>query len=112
MKQVILVRTDLKMGKGKIAVAAAHASLASFLKAPEDYKKTWLAEGMKKIVLKVRNEQELLDYYNKFRETGLPCELISDAGLTQVPPGTIVSLGCGPVPDEKIDPLIKDLKLL
>jgi len=112
MKQIILVRTDLKLGKGKIATAAAHASIAAFLKAKEDEREKWLKEGMKKIVLKVSSEKELLDFYKKFKKEKLPCELISDKGLTQVKPGTKLALGCGPVEDKRIDKFTKKLKLL
>lgn len=112
MKQVILIRTDLKLGKGKIATAAAHASIASFLKSDENDKELWLQEGMKKIVLKVSSEKELFEFYRKFRKENLPCEIIVDRGLTQVKPGTKLALGCGPVQDKKIDKFTKKLKLL
>ncbi len=112
MKQVILVRTDLKLGKGKIATECAHASVAAFLKVDEKDKEKWLESGMKKIVLKVANEKELLDFYKKFRKAALPCEIISDKGLTQVKPGTKLALGCGPAQDKNIDRFTSKLKLL
>ena len=112
MKQVIVVRTDLKMGKGKLAAQVAHASVAAFLKAGFFAKRKWLRQGMKKIVLKVSSEKELLEIYRKAKKLKLPCELIRDAGLTQVEPGTITALGIGPAEDEKIDKITGNLKLL
>lgn len=112
MKQIILVRTDLKLGKGKIATECAHASIAAFLKANYYSRKKWLQEGMKKIVLKVKNEKELIKYLKKFKKEKLPCELIRDKGLTQVSPGTLIAVGCGPTTDKKIDKFTKNLKLL
>lgn len=112
MKQVILVRSDLKLGKGKVAATVAHASVAAFLKANYYSRKKWLKEGMKKVVLKVKNEKELLGFHKKFLKKGMPCELISDKGLTQVPPGTLIALGVGPMNDKKLDAFTKKLKLL
>ena len=112
MKQVIVVRTDLKMGKGKLAVQVAHASIASFLKAGFFAKRKWLREGMKKVVVKVGSEKELMEIYRKAEKTNLPCELIRDAGHTQLKPGTVTAIGIGPADDEKIDKITGDLKLL
>ncbi len=112
MKQVIVVRTDLKMGKGKMVSQACHASIAAFLKASEEDRKVWIEEGMKKIILKVSSEKELISVYKKLKRRKLPVELISDRGLTQLSPGTKTALGCGPVEDEKINKITEKLKLL
>jgi len=112
MKQVILVRTDLKMDKGKIATQCAHASIAAFLKSEKEDKDKWLKEGMKKIVLKVSSEKELKNFYKIIKSEKLPSELISDAGLTQIKAGTITALGIGPVDDKKIEKITGKLKLL
>ncbi len=112
MKQVIVIRTDLKMGKGKIASQVAHASIASFLKAGFFKKRRWLKEGMKKVVVKVSSEKELLEIYEKAKKMGLSAEIIRDAGHTQITPGTITALGIGPDDDEKIDKITGHLKLL
>ena len=53
MKQVILVRMDLKMEKGKLATQVAHASVDAVLKSPKDKIEEWTSGGMKKVVLKV-----------------------------------------------------------
>ncbi|MCX8202276.1 MAG: peptidyl-tRNA hydrolase Pth2 [Candidatus Micrarchaeota archaeon] len=114
MKQVIVFRSDLKIGKGKIAAHAAHAGITGFLNVENKNKKItseWLNSGQKKIVLKVGSEHELIQLYEKIKNT-IPCQLIRDAGLTQVEPGTIICMVIGPWYDEEIDKHIKDLKLL
>jgi peptidyl-tRNA hydrolase, PTH2 family len=112
MKQAIVVRTDLKMQKGKIASQSAHASIAAFLKANGDDREEWVGGGMKKIILKVSSEKELLGLFKSAKKERLPCELIYDAGLTQVDPGTMTALGIGPAEDSRIDGLTGKLKLL
>ena len=112
MKQVIAVRTDLDMGKGKIATQVAHASMAAFTKAKKEVGEEWLRSGMKKVVVKVKGEEELLQVYKLAKKQKLPCELVSDAGLTQVKPGTPTAVGIGPAEEKKIDEITGKLKLL
>jgi PTH2 family peptidyl-tRNA hydrolase len=114
-KQVIIVRTDLKMGKGKLAAQVAHAAVLATeicrnIK-PEWYQ-AWMQEGQKKIIVKVNNLEELLKIKNEAEAKGLPVALIEDAGLTQLKPGTITTLGIGPAPKDLIDPITRHLKLL
>jgi PTH2 family peptidyl-tRNA hydrolase len=115
MKQAIVVRTDLKMGKGKVAVQVAHASLAAAeaaqQKKPHWYD-GWKEEGQAKIVLRVESEEALQELFQKAKSVGLPASLIQDKGLTQVKPGTITCLGVGPGPDAEIDGITGKLKLL
>jgi PTH2 family peptidyl-tRNA hydrolase len=111
-KQVIVIRTDLKLGKGKLAAQVAHASLEAYRKAPEKNKKSWLEENQKKIVLKVSSESQLIEMYDKALRANLPSTLIRDAGLTQVPPGTKTAVGIGPAEEEKIDKITGELALL
>jgi peptidyl-tRNA hydrolase, PTH2 family len=112
MKQAIIIRTDLKMGKGKMCSQSCHASIGAFLKTDGKVRERWLNEGMKKVVLKVASEKELKDLYKEARKEKLVCELISDAGLTQVEEGTVTSLGIGPDADSRINKLTGKLKLL
>ena len=115
MKQAVVVRTDLKMGKGKLAAQVAHASLTS---AEEAMKKrpawfeSWKDGGQAKIVLRAGSEDELRDLYQVARAAGLPASLIQDRGLTQLEPGTITCLGVGPAPDPDVDLVTGKLKLL
>ncbi len=115
IKQVIIVRTDIEMGKGKIAAQAAHASLMSYFEAEKKDKKiaeAWLASGEKKIVLKAENIEVLKKLHDAFKYKGVPCALVTDAGLTELPPGTITALGIGPWHSAEIDAFTSTLKLL
>jgi len=110
-KQAIIVRADLKMGKGKIAAQASHASLATMQKADKKIREEWQQQGMKKVVLKVHGKKELLELFEKAKKT-LPTALIKDAGHTQVKPGEPTCIAIGPAEESKIDEFTKELKLL
>jgi len=112
MKQAILIRIDLKMGKGKIASQSAHASIAAFLKTDKKIREEWIDEGMKKVVLKVSSEKELKDFVKLTKKENITAAIINDAGLTQIEPGTATALGIGPADDDKIDKITGKLKLL
>lgn len=114
-KQVIVFRADLKMSKGKIAAQAGHAAVSAAEEARRNHRdwfEAWLEEGQCKVVLKVKNEDELLELEKKAKELGLPNALITDRGLTEIPPGTITCLGIGPAPAEKVDKITGKLPLL
>lgn len=112
LKQVILVRQDLKMSKGKIAAQASHASVDCLLKSHKDIVDKWHKQGMKKVVLKVKDLAELKKYMALADRAGLASSIVADAGHTEVPAGTITCLGIGPDNEEKIDKVTGDLKML
>ncbi len=115
MKQAIVVRGDLRMGKGKLAAQVAHASLASAeeaMKRKPEWFEEWKAGGQRKVVLKVQSEEDLQELFRKAKSAKLPAALIQDAGLTQLEPGTVTCVGIGPGSDEQIDALTGKLKLL
>lgn len=111
-KQVVVVRKDLKLDKGKLAVQVAHASLDAYGRSDPDVRKKWEMAGSKKVVLRVDTLKELTDLHERAKELGLPCSLIRDAGRTHVPPGTITALGIGPCSDKDIDMVTGKLKML
>lgn len=114
-KQAIVFRSDLKLSKGKIAAQAGHAAISAAEEARKHHKEwwtAWLDEGQRKIALKVKSEKELLDLKKQAQASALPCALIVDKGLTEIPPGTVTCLGIGPAPAEKIDKITGKLPLL
>lgn len=111
-KQTLIVRTDLGMGKGKIAAQVAHGSIAAFLKADESAREAWLDSGMEKVVLKVTSEKELVLLFQKAKKSGLPAALIQDAGHTQIATGSKTVVGLGPCEETELDKLTGELKLL
>ena len=112
LKQVILVRQDLKLPKGKLAVQASHASVSSLVKSRKDDIERWKQQGMKKVVLKVADEKELIEYWNKAQDHGLVAALIQDAGRTVIEAGTRTAVGIGPDREEKIDRVTGKLKMV
>jgi len=130
VKQVIVIRKDLKMRRGKEIAQGAHASMKVILNYL-DYKRTinngntpvyelevtssiseWLDGIFTKVVVYVESEEELLSVYEKAKEAGLPCSLIKDRGLTEfhnVP--TYTCVGIGPDESSKIDKITGNLSL-
>ncbi len=111
MKQAILIRQDLHLPKGKLAVQVAHASLEAALKSKKEMLNEWRDNGSKKVVLKVKDEKELKDFQKKAQQAKLTAALITDAGLTAIPAGTLTALAIGPDEDNRIDKLTGKLKL-
>ena len=113
-KQVIVVRTDLNMGKGKIAAQCAHASVSALEKAerenPEDVRE-WKETGQQKSVLKVAGKKEPLELFENVKKL-FPAALIRDAGLTQIAEGETTCIGIGPAEEREIDKYTGKLKLL
>ena len=109
--QYIIVNTSLGMQKGKIAAQASHSSVSVLDKVDDSDVREWKSEGMKKIVLKVKNTEELLELFEKAKRE-LPCALITDAGHTQIEPGSKTCFACGPVEEEKGQKYFGALKLL
>ena len=112
MKQVFLVRSDLKMGKGKIAAQVAHAAIECYKKASGEEIRRWESEGSKKIVLKVSNLEELMHYRKICASRKIKSCLIHDAGHTQVEPGSVTVLGIGPDDDGILDEITGSLKMI
>ena len=124
-KQMLIVRKDLNMRKGKIASQCAHASmgiLTQLMTRNQDGTRTlsfnshvdeWLNQSFTKICLYVTSEQELLDLAQKAKNSGLLTCLITDNGTTEfkgVPTNTVLAIGPGPV--EILSPITGHLPLL
>jgi PTH2 family peptidyl-tRNA hydrolase len=114
-KLVIVMRNDLSLSCGKLAAQASHADVCCAFAARKSHTKwfkKWQAEGAKKVVVRVEYLDELMVLEKKARARKLPTCLITDAGLTEVPPNTVTCLGIGPAPNHSMDPITGDLLLL
>ncbi|XP_030648917.1 peptidyl-tRNA hydrolase 2, mitochondrial [Chanos chanos] len=113
-KMVLVVRTDLKMGKGKVAAQCSHAAVSAYKQVQRrnpDVLKQWEYCGQPKVVVKAPDEESLLELLTRAREVGLPVSLIQDAGRTQIAPGSRTVLGVGPGPADLVDQVTGHLKL-
>jgi PTH2 family peptidyl-tRNA hydrolase len=130
IKQVIVLRTDLNMRKGKMAAQAAHASMKVFFdqmlprnpntptllqidldRSAEAWE--WVEGLFTKIVVGIESEELLKAMHTEVLLAGLPCAIIEDAGATEFHgQPTLTALAIGPAKAEDIDPFTKDLKLL
>ncbi|XP_002963634.2 peptidyl-tRNA hydrolase 2, mitochondrial [Selaginella moellendorffii] len=113
-KMVLVVRNDLKMGKGKIAAQCSHSSLGLykklFFRAPKALQR-WEMCGSVKVVTKTESEEELLFLQSRAKSLKLPTHITIDAGRTQIAANSrtvLTVLG----PDELVDEVTGSLKLL
>ncbi len=112
MKQAIVVRIDLEMSTGKLVAQACHASVAAALCAPVNILELWNLGGQKKIALQARSLSELFELKQKCEALALVHALVSDAGRTQLTPGTATALAIGPADDKLIDKITGAIPLL
>ena len=126
VKQIIILRKDLNMRKGKMVAQGCHASLKvitdllqenvsvrSYSFTPSLEIREWMEGNFKKVCVSADSEEELVSLYDKAVQANLPCSLIIDNGLTEfsgIPTKTAVAIGPGK--DEEIDKITKHLKLL
>ncbi len=114
IKQVIVIRTDLDMGKGKIASQVGHACVLGAFNVKKSHPK-WFSEwwtGQEKVVVKVSGLRELQHIKSHATDLGLPWSEVTDAGHTQIAPGTTTCISIGPAPEDDIDRVTGQLKLL
>lgn len=130
-KQVIVIRKDLKMRRGKEIAQGSHASIAfmtrrlKFNSSGDAYRyslpfsdshiieiQNWLNNSFRKITVYVNSEEELLDVYNKAKEKGLEVHLVEDSGLTEFK-GIVTKtcLAIGPHSEEKFEGITDKLPL-
>lgn len=129
VKQVIVIRKDLKMRRGKEIAQGSHASISWLvervvslsqdhgdeiheLEAFSEDEKEWMLGKFTKICLQVQSEKELHEIYSAARKAGLNVHLITDAGQTEfngVPTKTCLAIG--PNVSEEIDKITGHLTL-
>jgi len=111
-KQSIVVRKDLKLPRGKLAVQVAHAAVMAAGLARGRVLRRWKEGGQMKVVLGCSDMKDLMRLYERARAGGLPAALVRDAGHTVVAPGTVTALGIGPAPQKDVDAITGQLKLV
>jgi len=111
MKQVIVIRKDLKMSAGKLSAQVAHASLNSYLEANDDLRNKWRNESFTKVIVYVKSLDALKNVYNKCKDKNLPCSLIEDEGRTEFNESTITCLGIGPCKNSDFEGVTNKLRL-
>lgn len=112
MKQVIVLRKDLNMRKGKMVAQGSHACLYAYLKTPKEVRDAWFNQRQTKICVSVDSEEELFAIHKAAEAAGLPSVLILDAGLTEFKEPTYTAVGIGPAEDDAVNQITGKLKLL
>jgi PTH2 family peptidyl-tRNA hydrolase len=116
LKQVLVLRKDLGMRKGKMIAQGAHASLTAAMRATlsnNELFNNWLEHGATKIAVSVDSENELHEIHHQAKQAGLPTAFVVDKGTTEfqgIPTATAVAIG--PAPAKDIDKITGELKLL
>lgn len=127
VKQVILIRRDLNMRRGKEIAQGSHASMGFLIErlrgqlpsaatslpvTLSEEEKSWIKVGMAKICLQVDSEALLLELAEKARGAGLPMFLVKDSGRTEFHgQPTYTACAIGPAEAEKIDAITGGLSL-
>lgn len=124
IKQVIVMRHDLKMRRGKQIAQGAHASISFLsrrlqaecrisLEDCSEAERVWLTGSFAKVCCRVNSEEELLEIHQQAIAAGLEVHLITDSGRTEFHgQPTHTCLAVGPDDAEKIDVITGDLQLL
>jgi peptidyl-tRNA hydrolase, PTH2 family len=124
VKQVIVMRHDLKMRRGKQIAQGAHASMAFLTRRLQSHvsiglndfspnEQSWILGSFAKVCVRCNSEEELMAIHDKAIELGLEVQLITDSGRTEFhgqPNRTCLAIG----PDDalKIDQVTGHLELL
>ncbi|KAH8413757.1 hypothetical protein KR222_007546, partial [Zaprionus bogoriensis] len=117
-KLALIVRGDLRMGKGKTAAQCAHAAVMCYQSAAQGSEaqhallQRWCRTGQPKIVLRVDSYEQLSGLQQQAQQASVVAALVRDAGRTQLEAGTATVLGLGPATAAELDKLVAHLKLL
>jgi PTH2 family peptidyl-tRNA hydrolase len=125
-KQVIVMRKDLGMRKGKMIAQGAHASMkvildagridhdgGSFALSLTPALTSWLGGRFTKVCVSVDSEAALVEIVERASAAGVPCALITDSGATEfhgVPTRTCCAVG--PAWTDEVDAITGGLPLL
>ncbi len=108
-----VMRNDLEAPIGKLIAQAGHAFIGCLSLSTQEMIDAYINDGMQpKIVLKSKNEHELLRAESECKTSGINCYLVTDAGRTVFAEPTITCLGIGPVTRDNLPKFIQKLRLL
>jgi PTH2 family peptidyl-tRNA hydrolase len=114
-KMCIVLRADLEMSIGKLISQACHAAVEVNEQAKKQDHKAWRAwkeEGARKVALQAHSLEEFETIMDMAEELNIVNVLIRDAGLTEIPPGSVTALGLGPDLSKKMDKVTGSFPLL
>jgi PTH2 family peptidyl-tRNA hydrolase len=111
-KQCIVVTKDVDMTCPKLCVQIAHASIESYRLSQKRIREMWYQEGQKKVVLALDTTEELIALATKAETMGIGYAIIQDLGYTEIEPDTTTAVGFEILPNETIDNLTGNLKVL
>lgn len=111
-KQVIIIRKDLEMRKGKFVAQGAHAARGAAINASHEIVSRWERQGETKIVVGITGKENLLSLYNEARSEGLPCKIVRDAARTEFDEEKLTAVAIGPAEGGEVDKHTGNLKLL
>lgn len=112
MKQVIVIRKDLRASAGKMVAHGAHASLLAYQCTSWWTRWRWALEGQKKIVVRAETLGHFMEVASRAEAAGLPYSVVKDAGRTTFSEPTLTAIGIGPARDEDVDAVTGSLRLL
>lgn len=115
LTMVFIARKDLKLSAGKLAAQVGHATAECITKAERTEPRMldrYMRIGQRKVVCQVANENDLRRLFGDAKAAGVIASLITDAGHTEIPSGTVTVVGLGPGDRDKIDSITGSLPLL
>ncbi len=115
LTMVFIARKDLKLSAGKLAAQVGHATAECVTKAERTEPRMldrYMRVGQRKVVCQAANEDELRRLFGEAKNAGIIASLITDAGHTEIPAGTVTVVGLGPNERDKIDTITGSLPLL
>jgi len=110
-KCAILVRSDLKMSKGKVIAQSGHAIVNTMCNSSQSKINSWMECGETIVTLKINNIKTMQTIYEIAQRKNVYSHIVTDAGHTEIAPGTQTVCVLGPDTETKINKLISQLKL-
>jgi PTH2 family peptidyl-tRNA hydrolase len=103
-KQVILIRKDLEMSRGKLAVQINHATAMAVMRADRKTQERWMQNGIKVVIVGIDTLEEMVELDYKLQaERSIPHFMATDLGTTEFNRPEITALAVGPAPAKMIN---------